>query len=145
MSGLNKVMLIGRLGKSPEVKHTPSGAVVCNFSLAMEESWKDKSGERQKKTEWHEIVAWGRLAEVCGEYLKKGAQVYVEGKLQTQEWEKDGVKRKAVKIVILSMVMLGSKEERAGSGERSTAAAGPGRAQEREYDGSEIDESGIPF
>ncbi len=116
MSGVNKALLIGRLGQDPEVKFTQSGTAVCNFSLATSETWKDKdSGEKQESTEWHKIVAWRRLAEICGEYLRKGSQVYIEGKLQTRSWEdQDGNKRWTTKIVANSMQMLGSKGEASG-------------------------------
>lgn len=90
MSGVNKTILIGRLGKDPEVKYTTSGAPVANFSIATSERWKDKDGEQQERTEWHRIVAWNKLAELCGQYLSKGRQVYVEGRLQTRQWEDEG-------------------------------------------------------
>ena len=88
MAGMNKVILIGNLGKDPEIRYTPSGTAVANFSIATSESWTDKeSGEKRERTEWHRIVAWGKLAEICGEYLHKGKQVYVEGRIQTRDWE----------------------------------------------------------
>ena len=91
---LNKVMIIGRLGQDPELKYTPSGMAVCNFTCATSESWNDKSGQKQERTEWHRIVVWGKLAELCNQYLAKGRQAYIEGKLQTRSWEdKDGQKR----------------------------------------------------
>jgi single-strand DNA-binding protein len=112
MSGLNKVMIIGRLGKDPEVRYTQDGAAVANFSIATSESWKDKeSGQKMEKTEWHNIVVWKRLAEICGEFLKKGKEVYIEGKLQTSSWEKDGVKRYKTEIHATYMQMLGSKDD----------------------------------
>ena len=86
MSSLNKVLLIGNLGSDPETRFTPSGAQVANFSLATSESWNDKDGQRQERTEWHRIVLWRRLAEIAGQYLKKGSKVYIEGKLQTRSW-----------------------------------------------------------
>ena len=107
MSGLNKVMIIGRLGGDPEVRYTQDGAAVANFSVATSESWKDKSDEKVEKTEWHKVVAWKRLAEICGEYLKKGKEVYIEGKLQTRSWEKDGVKHYMTEIHATYMQMLG--------------------------------------
>lgn len=117
MSSVNKVILVGRLGKDPEVRYTPSGAAVANFSLATDESWKDKSGEKQQRTEWHNVVAWNKLAEICGQYLNKGKLVYIEGKLQTREWDdKDGNKRRTTEVVASEMVMLGSKAEGGGSG-----------------------------
>ena len=111
MAGVNKVILIGRLGQDPEVKFTQSGTAVVNFSIATSETWKDKdSGEKQEKTEWHKVVAWRRLAEICGEYLHKGSQFYIEGKLQTRSWEdQDGNKRWTTEVVANQMQMLGSK------------------------------------
>ena len=110
--GINKCILVGNLGSDPEVKYMPSGGAVTNFSLATADSWKDKtSGERVDKTEWHRVVAFNRLAEICGEYLKKGAQVYVEGALRTRSYEKDGNKMYTTEIVISKMQMLGSRDD----------------------------------
>ncbi len=103
---LNKVQLIGNLGKDPELKYTPSGVAVATFSIATSESWKDQEGNQQEKTEWHNIVAWRKLAEICGEYLKKGKKVYIEGKLQTRNYEKDGIKRYVTEIVADQLIML---------------------------------------
>lgn len=110
MASVNKVILLGRLGKDPELRYTQSGTPVAKFSLATEEVFKGKDGgETTKKTEWHNIVAWRRIAEICGEYLRKGSQVYVEGKLQTRKWEdREGVTRYSTEIVIENMVMCGS-------------------------------------
>ena len=110
MAGVNKVILIGNLGKDPEVRYTPSGSAVANFTIATSEEWKDKNtGEKQERTEWHKIVAFGRLGEICGEYLHKGKQVFIEGRLQTRSWEdRDGNKRWTTEIVALGMQMLGS-------------------------------------
>ncbi len=109
---INKVILVGNLGRDPEIRYTPSGMAVANFSIATTEKWKDKqSGEMQERTEWHRIVAWGRLGEICGEYLAKGRQVYIEGKLQTRQWEKDGVTRYSTEVVASEMKMLGSKTQ----------------------------------
>lgn len=105
---LNKVTLIGNLGKDPELKYTPSGVAVATFSIATSENWKDQEGNAQEKTEWHNIVAWRKLAEICGEYLKKGKKVYLEGKLQTRNYEKDGVKRYVTEIVADQLIMLDS-------------------------------------
>jgi single-strand DNA-binding protein len=129
MSGsVNKVILIGRLGKDPEIKYTPSGAPVAKFSLATDEVFKDKSGETQKRTEWHNIVAWNKLAEICGEYLTKGKQVYIEGRIQSRQWEdQSGNKRTAYDIVAREMKMLGSKADT----ERYAAASGERAASER--------------
>jgi len=112
MSGLNKVMIIGRLGSDPEIRYTQDGAAVANFSIATSESWNDKSsGEKKESTEWHRIVAWQKLAEICGEYLKKGKEVYIEGRLKTRSWDKDGVKHYMTEIHASYMQMLGSKCE----------------------------------
>ena len=110
MAGINKVILVGRLGKDPEVRYTPSGAAVANFTIATSEEWKDKdSGEKQERTEWHRVVAWRRLGEICGEYLHKGSQVYIEGRLQTKSWEdREGNKRYTTEVVAQTMQMLGS-------------------------------------
>jgi single-strand DNA-binding protein len=113
MSGsINKVILIGRLGKDPEVKYTPSGAPVAKFSLATDETFKDRTGEQQRRTEWHNIVAWNKLAEICGEYLTKGKQVYIEGSIRSHQYEDQaGNKRTAYEIVARDMKMLGSKAD----------------------------------
>lgn len=116
--GINKVILIGNLGRDPEIRYFPDGTAVANFTIATSESWTDKqSGEKKERTEWHRIVAFRRLAEICGEYLSKGRQVYIEGKLQTREWEdKDGNRRWTTEIVAANMQMLGPKD--AGTGNR---------------------------
>ena len=121
MSGsLNKVMLIGRLGRDPEIKYTPSGAPVAKFSLATDEVFKDRAGEQQRRTEWHNIVAWNKLAEICGEYLTKGKQVYIEGSFRSRQWEdQSGNKRTAYEIVAREMKMLGSRAD----AERDSMAA----------------------
>lgn len=104
---VNKVILIGHLGKDPEVKYTASGAAVCRFSLATNETFKNKAGEIQKRAEWHSIVAWGKLAEICGEYLAKSKQVYIEGSIRTGKWkDRDGNERKSYDIVARYMQML---------------------------------------
>jgi single-strand DNA-binding protein len=110
MAGINKVILIGNLGSDPEVRYTPDGTAVANFSIATSDEWTDKdTGERKKRTEWHRIVAWRRLGEICGEYLSKGRQVYVEGKLQTRSWEKDGVTRYSTEIIASDVQFLGGR------------------------------------
>ena len=109
---LNKVMLIGRLGADPEVRYTPSGTAVANFNIATTEQYKNKAGEKEERTEWHRVVAWSRLGEICGEYLAKGKLVYIEGKLRTRAWnDRDGIKRYTTEIVAYIMQML----DRAGS------------------------------
>lgn len=110
MASVNKVMLIGGLGKDPETRFMPNGDAVCNFSMATSENWKDKQGVKQEKTEWHNVVMYRKLAEIAGEYLKKGAQVYIEGKLQTRKWQtKEGQDRYTTEIIADSMQMLGAK------------------------------------
>jgi single-strand DNA-binding protein len=131
MSGsVNKVILIGRLGKDPEVKYTPSGAPVAKFSLATDEVFKDRSGEQQKHTEWHNIVAWNKLAEICGEYLTKGKLVYIEGRIRSRQWEDQaGNKRTAYEIIALGMQMLGSKAESERAAVAAAANAAPPPAE----------------
>ncbi len=108
MAGVNKVILIGNLGRDPEMRYTQNNTPVANFTLATSEQWTDRNGERQERTEWHRIVVWGRLAEICGQYLQKGKQVYIEGRLQTREWEdQNGQKRYTTEIVAREMQMLG--------------------------------------
>lgn len=106
---LNKVILIGRLGKDPETRFMPNGEAVCNFSVATSESWKDQSGQRQERIEWHNITMYRRLAEIAGQYLKKGSQVYLEGKIQSRKYaDKNGIERTAYDIIVNEMKMLGS-------------------------------------
>ena len=112
MAGVNKVILIGRLGADPEVRYTGSGIPVANFRIATSVNFTNKNGEKTDRTEWHRIVAFGRLGEICGEYLAKGKQVYIEGRLQTREWEdRDGVKRRTTEIVATAMQMLGAASD----------------------------------
>jgi len=111
MAGINKVILVGNLGNDPEVRYTPDGTAVANFSIATSDEWTDKdTGEKKQRTEWHRIVAWRRLGEICGEYLSKGRQVYVEGKLQTRSWEKDGVTRYTTEIIASDVQFLGTRD-----------------------------------
>lgn len=124
---VNKVILVGRLGQDPELKYTASGVPFCRFSMATDDVWNDKtSGERQERTEWHKIVAWDRLAEICNQYLTKGRLVYIEGSLQTREWDdQEGNKRKTTEIRARDMVMLGggAAGEGAAGGQRRPAPA----------------------
>lgn len=116
MPSVNKVILMGNLGRDPEVRFMPNGDAVCNFSIATTDSWKDKAGERQEKTEWHNIVMYRRLAEIAGEYLKKGRPVYLEGRLQTRKWQtKEGQDRYTTEIIADSMQMLGGRDSTSGS------------------------------
>ena len=154
MSSVNKVILIGRLGRDPEVKYTPSGAPVAKFSLATDEVFKDRSGEQQKRTEWHNIVAWNKLAEICGEYLTKGKQVYIEGSIRSRQWEDQaGNKRTAYDIVARDMRMLGSKADSdrvataasAPTAERAPAEKTPAAAAPEPPPESEITDEDVPF
>lgn len=143
MSSLNKAMIIGNLGADPEVRYTASGMAVATFNVATKETWKDKNNSRQDRTEWHRVVAWGKLGEQAGEFLKKGRLVYVEGRMQTREFEgKDGIKRKTFEIVASTFRMLG--------------ASGQGDREERRVQGSlhqsgdddfipEIEEDDVPL
>jgi len=131
MKSVNKVILIGRLGRDPELKYTGTGSPFCRFSIATDDSWTDKaSGERQERTEWHSIVVWNKLAEICNEYLRKGRLVYIEGSLQTREWDdQEGNKRKTTEVVARDMVLLGSPQGSSGDSggapqQRRTATAG---------------------
>jgi len=121
MRGVNKVILVGNLGRDPEVRYTKEGTAVANLNLATTETWNDGSGQRQERTEWHRVVAWGKLAEIAKEYLGKGKQVYIEGRLQTRSWEdKEGVKRYTTEIKADQMVMLGGR-----GGEGMSRDSGP--------------------
>src|SRR5580704_12691989 len=123
---VNRVILVGRLGKDPETRYTGGGQAVCHFSLATDESFKSKSGERQKRTEWHRITVWGKQAEIAQQYLKKGAQIYLEGSIRTSEWtDKEGQKKTSFEINASTFRMLGSKQDAAGGGSsyRSNTAA----------------------
>ena len=118
---LNKVILIGRLGKDPETRYMPNGEAVCNFSVATSESWKDKSGQRQERIEWHNVTMYRRLAEIAGQYLKKGSQVYLEGKIQSRKYtDKNGVERTAYDIIVNEMKMLGGGND----GQQAQSAQG---------------------
>jgi single-strand DNA-binding protein len=148
---VNKVILVGRLGRDPELKYTASGTPFCRFSMATDDVWNDKtSGERQEKTEWHNIVAWDRLAEVCNQYLTKGKLVYIEGALQTREWDdQEGNKRKTTEIRAREMVMLSSAGEgggAAGGQRRSAPAEAPaGAGASAGAAASTITDDDIPF
>lgn len=138
MSDLNRVMLIGRLGKDPEQRYMPNGKAVVNFSVATSESWK-KDGEKQERTEWHNVVAFDKLAEICGQYLQKGSQVFVEGKLATRKWQdKEGKDRYTTEIVASGMQMLGGRQQQ----ERKDSS--PSRTEPAAAEGFDDDQS-IPF
>jgi single-strand DNA-binding protein len=156
---VNKVILVGRLGRDPETRYTGGGQAVANFSLATDESYKDKSGERQKRTEWHKIVVWGKQAEIAQQYLKKGSLIFVEGRIQSREWQdKEGQKRTSFEIVANNFRMLGGRAD--GAAAAAGAGAGHGSSQSRPSDpdleggpmleepsasGPEISDEDIPF
>ena len=132
--GLNKVMIIGHLGKDPEMRYTPSGRAVTTFNVAVSRSWNSSDGERRSETEWFKVVSWGNLAEICNKYLTKGQQVYIEGRLQTRRWEdKEGNQRKSVEVVANEMTMLGDRRDK-DSGNNSFDEIPP-----------DIDEDEFPF
>ncbi|HWZ97983.1 MAG TPA: single-stranded DNA-binding protein [Candidatus Dormibacteraeota bacterium] len=132
---VNKVILVGRLGRDPETRYTGGGQAVANFSVATDESYKDRNGERQKRTEWHKIVVWGKQAEIAQQYLKKGSLVFIEGRIQSREWQdKEGQKRTSFEIVANSFRMLGGRGDGGGSG--SGGGMGGGRS------GDEFDQAG---
>lgn len=127
MASVNKVILIGNLGKDPEIRTTPQGTSLARFSLATTTTWKDASGAKQERTEWHDIVAWEKLAQICGEYLHKGKMVYVEGSLQTRSWEdQNGQKRYKTEVKASNVVMLSRRED----GARAASGSGGGSARE---------------
>ena len=143
MSNLNKVLLIGRLGADPELRYTADGVPVATFNVATSETYKDKGGAKQEKTEWHRVVAWRKLGEIAGEYLKKGKLVYVEGKIQSREYEgKDGIKRKTFEIIASEMKMLGSAGEARQTSEERKPYASNNRDNEFV---PEIEESDVPM
>jgi single-strand DNA-binding protein len=154
---VNKAILVGRLGRDPETRFVSSGQAVCNFSMATDESYKDKNGERQKRTEWHRIVVWGKLAEICQQYLKKGMLVYIEGRIQTRQWEdkRDGTKKTSTDIVASEMKMLTSRAESAAAGAVASGGVGGGRSHDADVEGGpiaeepaagpEISDEDIPF
>lgn len=157
---VNKVILVGRLGKDPETRYTGSGQAVCNFSLATDESFKDRSGERQKRTEWHRIVVWAKQAEIAQQYLKKGSQIYLEGRIQSGEWtDKEGQKHTKYEIVATNFRMLGSRSDSmGGSGGASRGPSAPTGGSGGDFDheapvpsqqddqaGPEVTDEDIPF
>lgn len=148
MRGVNKVIIVGSVGQDPEVKYLTNGNAVCNLSVATSEQWKDKqSGEAKQRTEWHRVVMFGKVAEIAGEYCRKGSQVYIEGKLETREWEKDGVKRYTTEIKVDmqgTMQLLGGKPADGGSAApRTQQQSRPQQSQQAAPDDGFID--GIPF
>ena len=148
MSSLNKVILIGHLGKDPEIRYTPDGSPVASFSLATSENWTDKNGSRQEHTEWHNIVAWNRLADLSKRFLAKGRQVYIEGRLRTREWtDRDGNKRRITEVIASQMVLLGSRPQGAEAGgiQPAEPAARPAAETEQAFGDAGITDNDIPF
>lgn len=145
MAGVNKVILVGNLGKDPEVRHLENGASVANFSIATSESYKDKNGNRQEQTEWHNVVLWRGLAEIAEKYLRKGSQIYVEGKLRTRSWQdKDGNTRYTTEVVGDQMTMLGSKSSGGNEAPAPSAANEPAK-KKGSADISSDDADDLPF
>lgn len=152
MAGVNKAIIVGHLGKDPEVRYTPQGKAVANFSVATSESWTDQQGQKQDKTEWHAIVVWGKTAELCGQYLAKGRLVYIEGRLQTREWnDKDGNKRRTTEILADKVTFLSPRGETTGVGaaggddyKRSSSNAGIQDAGSFDY-GPPLGDDDVPF
>jgi single-strand DNA-binding protein len=131
--GLNKVQIIGHLGKEPEMRYTPSGKPVTTFSVAVSRSWNSADGERHSETEWFNVVAWGNLAEICKQYLTKGQQVYIEGRLQTRRWDdKEGVKHTSIEVVANEMMMLGDRKDHNNSQSSPDSAAAEGAPETNE-------------
>jgi single-strand DNA-binding protein len=149
VASVNKVILIGNLGKDPELRYTPGGSAVVNFPIATNERWKDKDGNPQERTEWHNIVLWGRLAEIANDYLRKGSPVYIEGRLQTRSWDdRDGNKRYTTEIVGTQMQMLGRAEGGGGEGRPMKQTEGGGRqngSQSGGEDGGADVDDDLPF
>jgi single-strand DNA-binding protein len=147
MSSLNKVMLIGNLGKDPEIRYTQDGSPVASFSLATSENWTDKSGNRQEHTEWHNIVAWTKLADLCKRYLSKGRQVYVEGRLRTREWnDKDGNKRRTTEVIASQMVLLGARPQaEGGASYPAPLQKSPAESIDQSFNEAGITDEDIPF
>lgn len=144
MASLNKVQLIGNLGRDPEIRYMPNGDAVANFSIATSENWKDKSGVKQERTEWHNIVAYRKLAEIIGQYVKSGSSIYIEGKLQTRKWEKDGITRYSTEIIADEMQMLGARTQDNDAGHAKPQAQ-QNNAPKAQAGGFDDMESDLPF
>jgi single-strand DNA-binding protein len=157
---VNKVILVGRLGRDPETRYTGSGQAVANFSVATDETYKDRNGERQKRTEWHKIVVWGKQAEIAQQYLKKGSLVFIEGRIQSREWQdKEGQKRTSFEIVANNFRMLGGRSDGAAAAGAGVGGGGASRGASEDFDshgaeeslgggggaGPEISDEDIPF
>lgn len=139
MKGINKVIIVGTLGKDPEVKYMPNGDAVCNLSVATSESWKDKHGEKVEKTEWHRVVIFRKLAEIAGEYLIKGSKVYLEGKIATRKWQdKEGIDRYTTEVVASKLQMLDSRPSQGQGNNRPQANSGSHTAHQDDFDDEDI-------
>jgi single-strand DNA-binding protein len=139
---VNKVILVGRLGRDPETRYTGGGQAVANFSVATDESYKDRNGERQKRTEWHKIVVWGKQAEIAQQYLKKGSLIFIEGRIQSREWQdKEGQKRTSFEIVANNFRMLGSRAEGAAAAGAGAGVVGRSGGDEFESHAAPVDDS----
>ncbi len=139
MASVNKVILVGNLGRDPELRYIPSGQAVANFTLATNERWRDKEGNNQERTEWHRIVVWGKSAENCAQYLQKGRSVYIEGRLQTREWEdKDGNKRQTTETIAQVVQFLGGRGGGGAAGDSGPSDAGSGGGQPSEPPSSDV-------
>jgi single-strand DNA-binding protein len=142
MASVNKSIIIGALGRDPEIRYMPNGDAICNISVATSESWKDKNGEKQERTEWHRVSMFGKLAEIAVEYLKKGASVYLEGKLQTRKWtDKDGAEKYTTEIIADRMQMLGGNRESSRESSREHPKENHRRAEHADH----FDDDLIPF
>ena len=136
---INKVILIGRLGKDPDLRYTPKGTAVCSFTLATNNDYNGEDGNLVKRVEWHNISAWSKLAEICSKYLKKGSKIYCEGRLQYDEYEKDGIKRYSTKVIMSDMQMLDTK------GESSNSSSGGSSSGSSDNSSTQADDSDLPF
>jgi single-strand DNA-binding protein len=143
---VNKAMLVGRLGRDPETRYTSGGQAVCNFTLATDETFKDRSGERQKRTEWHRIVVWGKQAEIAQQYLHKGSLVFVEGRIQSRQWDdKEGQKRTTVEVVASNFRMLGGRGDSGSGGAHAGAETEVSAPAADDMHTSEVSDEDIPF
>lgn len=143
---VNKVLLIGRLGNNPEIRYTPSGAAVANFNIATNESWNDKNGQKQERTEWHRIVVWGKLAQLCGEYLAKGRQVYIEGRLQTRQWQdKEGQTKYTTEVIANTVQFLGAGNGAGRVADEAAPQASAGASANVAMEAPSFTEEDIPF
>jgi single-strand DNA-binding protein len=147
MASLNKILLIGHLGKDPEVRYTQDGAAVASFTLATSDNFTDKNGTRQERTEWHSIKAFGKLADICKQYLAKGRQVYIEGRIQTREYtDREGIKRRVTEVVANQMIMLGSRSQGADAGVQPMESVARSVADaDQAFGDSGITDNDIPF